>query len=94
MADDLDQLFETYNRMFDKNIGRLSVGQFGRWERNLVERLDRAGFEDAWRHFRELEQQVRAVSESGGTVTNALYDELQERAAKLLLKEGSGSYWW
>jgi len=94
MPDSFDELFEHYEHKLEAELGPLEVGQFARWRRSLVERLDRAGFEREWTEFKAFEATYRAIIASGATATNELYDEVREKAAQLLLAESDGSFWW
>ena len=91
---DVDELYRIYVRKFDKDLGRLEPGQFARWQRTLVERLDRDDFEARWREFKDYEKVYKTLIEDGATVTNALYDEIKEKATQLLLQESGGDFWW
>jgi len=94
VPDEPDDLYETYTAKFDSQLGPLDVGQFARWQRTLVQRLGREEFEERWLEFKDYEKVYRTLIETGATVTNALYDEIEDKATQLLLQESDGSFWW
>jgi hypothetical protein len=92
--DEQRERFGAYNSKFDAQVGTVEVGQYGRWSQTLVQRLGAEEFEARWQAFKDLEDKYREILRDGGTVTNALYDEVREQATHLLLKEADGSFWW
>ena len=94
MPDDLADLYATYERKIEAQLGKLEAGQFARWQRTLVQRLGREEFEERWLEFKDYEKVYRTLIETGATVTNALYDEIEDKATQLLLQESDGSFWW
>ena len=77
--------YAKYVERFEKALGALEVGAYGKWKGHLIKRLSPEDFEVRHSAYRKLAEEFQAAVDRGYTISNQLMRQLREHAAELVL---------
>jgi len=81
-----DESYALYLARFERTVGALKLGEYGKSQGRVVQKLSQAEFEPRWRDFIELRTAYENLLARGLTIDNAILAELRERAADLVVE--------
>ncbi|MAQ18232.1 MAG: hypothetical protein CMN30_25980 [Sandaracinus sp.] len=86
MQIDVERAWESYGERFRKRFGDdKSPGSYVRFNKHMVQRLDRAAFEQRLEDYVSWHQECKSALASGSTISDALILEFEEAAAWIAL---------
>jgi hypothetical protein len=77
--------YQTYVARFDREVGPIAVGAYGKWKGKLVRRLSEGEFATKQNEYLTLDKTYRLILERGDTINDAVVKLWRERGAELLL---------
>ncbi len=80
------EAYQSYLARFDREVGALAVGAFGKWKGKLVRKLSESEFAVKQNEYLTLDKTYRLIVERGDTINDAVVRLLRERASELLLE--------
>ncbi len=83
---DRDAAFDSYVARFVADFGDKPTGTFVKFGNHMVQRLDRAQFDERLDAYLNWHQELRRLLGSGATISDVLVLEFEEAAAWLILK--------
>jgi hypothetical protein len=78
--------YQTYLGRFEREVGPLAVGAYGKWKGKLVRKLSESEFTAKQNEYLTLDKTYRLICERGDTINDAVVRMWRERGAELLLE--------
>ena len=86
MPTDYDKEYRRYQARFERLVGAIAPGQYGRYKGRLVPRLDAEGFRFKVEQYMELGRRFTEMVSEGDTIDDALAVELRAAEIELVLE--------
>lgn len=86
MSDRLAAEYGEYVERVKRLLGEVKVGQYAKFQGQLVKRLGYDEFEERWDRYLEVKLAYDEILSRGDTVNDAIVNLLSEHAAELLIK--------
>ena len=87
MQIDVERAWESYEERFRKRYGdHKSPGAYVKFNKHMVQRLDRATFEHRLSDYVSWHHECKTALESGATISDALILEFEEASAWITLE--------
>lgn len=87
MSTDYDQEYADYLERFERLVGDIKTGQYGRYKGRLVRKYDREELEAKLEQYVELGERFVEMMNSGDTIDDLLAVDLRAAEAELVLEE-------
>lgn len=87
MPTDYDKEFGRYVERFERLVGSIDIGQYGRYKGRLVRRLSEGQFRDKVEEYMGLGRRFTEMVSSGDTIDDALAVELRAVEIDLVLEK-------
>lgn len=81
-----DDAYQLYLARFEKAVGAVAVGGYGKHEGKLVKKLAADEFATRWAELVDLRANYERVLENGHTISNVLMKLLRERSAEMIVE--------
>jgi hypothetical protein len=82
-----DDPYLAYLARFQKEVGAVAVGHYGKYQGKLVRKLNPAEFAKKHDELAHLVRTYRGIIERGDTINDAITKLLRERQIELLIDE-------
>jgi len=86
MSQRFDREYGEYLQRADLELGRIGVGQYSKFQGQLIKKLSYDEFEQRWERFLDVKRAYDEIMQQGDTVNDAIVHLLNEHAAELLIK--------
>jgi hypothetical protein len=79
--------YQGYLDRFQREVGTIAVGAYGKWKGKLVRKLSPVEFAAKNDEFTRLDTTYRGIIERGDTINDAVVRVWRERRAELLIDD-------
>jgi len=86
MSDRFEREYGDYLERAARELGPIGVGQYSKFQGQLIKKLSYDEFEEHWARYIEVRQAYDEILQGGDTVNDAIVHLLNEHAAELLFK--------
>jgi hypothetical protein len=86
MSERFDKEYGEYLERATLEMGKVGVGQYAKFQGQLIKKLNYDEFEERWERYLEVKLAYDEILQQGDTVNDAIVHLLSEHAAELLIK--------
>jgi hypothetical protein len=86
MSERFDKEYGEYLERATLEMGEVGVGQYVKFQGQLVKKLHYQEFEEQWERYLEVKLAYDEILQQGDTVNDAIVHLLREHASELLIK--------
>ena len=81
--------FADYENRFERLVGIIQPGQYGRYNNRLVRRLTADAYAEQWSQYQQCGQKLMVAIENGETLSEQLIVQIRSIEANLVLEKSS-----